>query len=348
MTEQADRTLWVGNLDPRVTEEILFELFLQAGPLQDVNIAKDKEGNQKSFAFVKFKHDVSVPYSMQLMGGLSLFNRALRLQFRSGSKHQSTPQHMIPATPPMQSPGYHGGGGGGKGLLGTPPMQGGAGGRLPPPVHRSASAPGGMARMGQGFQGGTVPLMVTHLSTGSPMGLPGNMQSMQGIGLPPGTPFSQGAAMQGLPLSNRKDQSPSHQPSSPQNNYDTPDRRASDNRGPPPRNPDRYADNNQGRSDRDYSPRFDNDGSRDFNRQRSYGRDEGSDYRGRDSSLDQRSRDRGRYSEDCRVSDLDGRRGGSYDQDRQGRNRDRSSGRNDSRRGYDDGHSYRRNYHSGR
>ncbi|XP_793337.3 RNA-binding protein 7 [Strongylocentrotus purpuratus] len=353
MNDQADRTLWVGNLDPRVTDEILFELFLQAGPLQHVNIAKDKEGNQRNFAFVEFKHDVSVPYSMQLMGGLALFNRGLRLQFRSGSKHQSTPQQpMMPATPPMPHPGFTGGGGsGGMGLLGAPPMQGGgAGGRLPPPIHRSTSAPGSMAKMGQVFQGGGgVPLMGTHHSMGSPMGHPppGNVQ-MQSMGLPPGTPFSQGAAMQGMPLSNRRDQSPTHQPGSPRHSYDSPERRGSDSRGPPNRTTDRYSDDNRARPERDYSSRFDNKESHDFNRQRSYGRDDGSDFRGRDSSLDQRSRDRGRYNDESRVPDLDGRR--DYDQDRQGRDRyrDRSDDRSEGRRGFDDGHSHRRNYHSGR
>ena len=57
----------------------------QAGPLDKVSIAKEKEtGKQKSFAFVTFVHDVSVPYTIKLMDGTQLFGRNLRLQTRPG------------------------------------------------------------------------------------------------------------------------------------------------------------------------------------------------------------------------------------------------------------------------
>ncbi|KAM4704479.1 RNA-binding protein 7 [Rhinophrynus dorsalis] len=84
---EADRTLFVGNLDPRATEELLFELFLQAGPAINVKIPKDKDGKPKQFAFVNFKHEESVPYGMSLLNGIKLFGRPLKIQFRSGSKH---------------------------------------------------------------------------------------------------------------------------------------------------------------------------------------------------------------------------------------------------------------------
>ncbi|XP_005988225.1 RNA-binding protein 7 [Latimeria chalumnae] len=86
---EADRTLFVGNLDSKVTEELLFELFLQAGPLVKVKIPKDKDGKPKQFAFVNFKHEESAPYGMQLLNGIRLFGRPLKIQFRSGSSHVS-------------------------------------------------------------------------------------------------------------------------------------------------------------------------------------------------------------------------------------------------------------------
>ncbi|XP_078538007.1 RNA-binding protein 7 [Lissotriton helveticus] len=85
---EADLTLFVGNLDPRVTEELMFELFLQAGPVIRVKIPKDKDGKTKNFAFVNFKHEESVPYAMNLLLGTKLFGRTLKVQFRSGSKHE--------------------------------------------------------------------------------------------------------------------------------------------------------------------------------------------------------------------------------------------------------------------
>lgn len=86
---EADRTLFVGNLETKVTEELLFELFHQAGPVIKVKIPKDKDGKPKQFAFVNFKHEVSVPYAMNLLNGIKLFGRPIKIQFRSGSSHAS-------------------------------------------------------------------------------------------------------------------------------------------------------------------------------------------------------------------------------------------------------------------
>ena len=72
------RTLFCGNVSEKVTEELLFELFLQAGPLEKVSIVP-----QKTFAFITFLHAVSVQYSIRMMEGVQLFGRTLKLQPRS-------------------------------------------------------------------------------------------------------------------------------------------------------------------------------------------------------------------------------------------------------------------------
>ncbi|KAM3964132.1 LOW QUALITY PROTEIN: uncharacterized protein ACR2FA_001614 [Aphomia sociella] len=82
MIEEDNKTLWCGNLPEQATEELLYELFLQAGPLQRVQIAKDKDGRQKNFAFITYCHEVSVPYSIKLFQGTALFNKKLTLQCR--------------------------------------------------------------------------------------------------------------------------------------------------------------------------------------------------------------------------------------------------------------------------
>ncbi|XP_073513130.1 RNA-binding protein 7 [Phyllobates terribilis] len=106
---EADRTLFVGNLDPRATEELLFELFLQAGPALNVKIPKDKDGTPKLFAFVQFKHEESVPYGMNLLNGVKLFGRPLKIQFRSGSSHASQEANSA-ASSPQGSGNYSGNG----------------------------------------------------------------------------------------------------------------------------------------------------------------------------------------------------------------------------------------------
>ncbi|XP_050484513.1 splicing regulator RBM11 [Bombus huntii] len=76
------KTLWCGNLSDKVTEEILYELFLQAGPVQNVTIPKDRNGKQRPFGFVTYKHVNSVLYALELFNGTSLFNRILNISHR--------------------------------------------------------------------------------------------------------------------------------------------------------------------------------------------------------------------------------------------------------------------------
>ena len=64
MDDQDDYILWAGNLEDKVTEELLYELFLQAGPLDYV-----KKPKEKNFAFICFKHKESVKYAMKLFEG---------------------------------------------------------------------------------------------------------------------------------------------------------------------------------------------------------------------------------------------------------------------------------------
>lgn len=105
--EETDRTLFIRNLDQKVTEELLFELFLQAGPLIRTKIPKDPDGKQKTFGFVVFKHEVSVPYAMQLLSGTMLFGKTIHVQFRSGSSHGNSPGHSQNSSP-ANTPNPHG------------------------------------------------------------------------------------------------------------------------------------------------------------------------------------------------------------------------------------------------
>ncbi|XP_054036901.1 splicing regulator RBM11 isoform X2 [Rissa tridactyla] len=108
-SEEADRTLFVGNLESRVREEILYELFLQAGPLTKVTICKDKEGKPKSFGFVCFKHKESVPYAIALLNGIRLYGRPIKVQYRFGSSYSSelnSPTHGFENCIDLYSPSY--------------------------------------------------------------------------------------------------------------------------------------------------------------------------------------------------------------------------------------------------
>lgn len=96
MEDSDARTIWCGNLSKRVTEELLYELFLQAAPIERVRIPKDK-GQQAQYGFVTVKHLVSVPYSIELLNGVELFGRPLNLKPRNlGQNHASQNHGNVP------------------------------------------------------------------------------------------------------------------------------------------------------------------------------------------------------------------------------------------------------------
>lgn len=80
-----DRTLWCGNLSESVTEEMLYELFLQAGPLENVKIPRDADRRQRSYAFITFQHAASVEYAMNIFEGTALLQRPLTLHRKTRS-----------------------------------------------------------------------------------------------------------------------------------------------------------------------------------------------------------------------------------------------------------------------
>ncbi|KAL7854308.1 hypothetical protein AOLI_G00211520 [Acnodon oligacanthus] len=84
-----DKTVFVSNLHSCVKEEILYELFLQAGPVKKVVIPRDREGHQRSFGFVYYKHAEAVPYAIELLDGIWLYGRPISLKYTFGNSHQA-------------------------------------------------------------------------------------------------------------------------------------------------------------------------------------------------------------------------------------------------------------------
>ncbi|KAI8782119.1 RNA-binding protein 7 [Biomphalaria glabrata] len=81
-----NKTLWVGNLHENVTEELLYELFLQTGPIERLILPIEGEGEEKKHkgqAYVVFQHPESVQYASQVLEGSSLFAHPLALKARA-------------------------------------------------------------------------------------------------------------------------------------------------------------------------------------------------------------------------------------------------------------------------
>lgn len=95
--DEDERTIFCGNLSDKVTEEILYELFLQTGPLTRVKIPKDREGRQSNYGFVTFKHPESVQYAIKLLNGIPLYDRKLCLKPRQVKAEHTAERNLMAA-----------------------------------------------------------------------------------------------------------------------------------------------------------------------------------------------------------------------------------------------------------
>jgi hypothetical protein len=100
--QNTDCTVYIGDLDQLVSEAILWELMLQAGPVGSnylnllsagVHIPKDKVSNQHmGFGFVEFASEIDADYAIKIMNMVKLYGSPIRLSKATRGtqqKHQS-------------------------------------------------------------------------------------------------------------------------------------------------------------------------------------------------------------------------------------------------------------------
>lgn len=82
-----DATIYVGDLDQQISEALLWELMLQAGPVVNVHIPKDKlTGVHQGFGFVEFRSEEDADYAMKVMNMIKLFGKAIKVNKASQDK----------------------------------------------------------------------------------------------------------------------------------------------------------------------------------------------------------------------------------------------------------------------
>lgn len=82
--------MYVGNLDPKIDEEILWELMVQCGPIQTVSMPRDKITNtHQGYGFVEFKNEEDADYSIKIMNMIRLFGKPIRCNKASQDRRQN-------------------------------------------------------------------------------------------------------------------------------------------------------------------------------------------------------------------------------------------------------------------
>ena len=82
-----DATVYVGNLDEKVHDEMLWELMLQAGPVVNVHMPKDKvNGQHQGYGFVEFRTEEDADYAMKIMNMIKVFGKPIKVNKASQDK----------------------------------------------------------------------------------------------------------------------------------------------------------------------------------------------------------------------------------------------------------------------
>eukprot|EP00743_Colponemidia_sp_Colp-15_P003046 GILK01003292.1.p1 GENE.GILK01003292.1~~GILK01003292.1.p1 ORF type:complete len:313 (-),score=38.01 GILK01003292.1:178-1077(-) len=82
-----EATCYIGNLDTQANEELLWELFVQCGPVVNVHVPRDKITSQhQGYAFVEFRSEEDADYAIKIMNMIKLFGKPIRVNKASQDK----------------------------------------------------------------------------------------------------------------------------------------------------------------------------------------------------------------------------------------------------------------------
>eukprot|EP00953_Heterococcus_sp_UTEX-ZZ885_P001984 1588-Heterococcus_DN1.PRE.1 len=84
-----DATCYCGNLDEGATEELVWELMLQAGPVINVHMPRDKiTSAHQGYGFVEFRSEEDAEYAIKVLNMVKLFGKPLRVNKASQDRKE--------------------------------------------------------------------------------------------------------------------------------------------------------------------------------------------------------------------------------------------------------------------
>merc|ERR1719387_83830 len=79
-------TIYVGNIDTKADDNIIWELFTQVGPVAHVYIPKDRvTGNSQGFGFVEFRSKEDAQYAIKIIDMIRLYGKPLRVSMATSN-----------------------------------------------------------------------------------------------------------------------------------------------------------------------------------------------------------------------------------------------------------------------
>lgn len=78
--QDKEATVYIGNIDERVTDSLVWELMLQAGRIVNVHLPKDRvTQNHQGYGFVEFISEEDAEYAARIMNQVRLYGKPIRV-----------------------------------------------------------------------------------------------------------------------------------------------------------------------------------------------------------------------------------------------------------------------------
>lgn len=84
-----EATIYIGNLDERCTEALIWELMLQAGPVANVHLPRDRVSQtHQGYGFCEFLTEEDADYAIKIMNMVKLYGKPIRANKASADKKE--------------------------------------------------------------------------------------------------------------------------------------------------------------------------------------------------------------------------------------------------------------------
>ncbi|KAK3229680.1 hypothetical protein Dsin_001561 [Dipteronia sinensis] len=89
MSDNSGCAVYIGNLDERVSERVLYDIMIQAGRVLDLHVPRDRETDKpKGFAFAEYESQEIADYAVKLFSGIVvLHNRTIKFAISGQDKN---------------------------------------------------------------------------------------------------------------------------------------------------------------------------------------------------------------------------------------------------------------------
>lgn len=82
-----EASVYIGNLDEKVNESLIWEIMLQAGPVKAVNMPRDRiTGTHQGYAFCEFSSELDADYAAKVINQIRIYGKSIKVNRSSGDR----------------------------------------------------------------------------------------------------------------------------------------------------------------------------------------------------------------------------------------------------------------------